>query len=37
VACAIAAVVIVWGVMWALLWGALFVLSNLFGLTLPFG
>ncbi|MGB3339253.1 MAG: exopolysaccharide biosynthesis protein [Devosia sp.] len=35
--CAIAAVVIVWGVMLALLWGALFVLGNLFGLTLPFG
>ena len=37
VACAIAAVVIVWGVMLALLWGALFVLGNLFGITLPFG
>lgn len=34
-ACAIAAVVIVWGVMLALLWGALFVLGNLFGVTLP--
>src|SRR5215217_2689319 len=37
VACAIAAVVIVWGVVLALLWGALFVLGNLFGITLPFG
>lgn len=36
-ACAIAAVVIVWGVMLALLWGALFVLGNLLGITLPFG
>lgn len=36
VACAVAAVVIVWGVMLALLWSVLFVLSNLFGLSLPF-
>ena len=36
-ACAILAVVIVWGVMLALLWSALFVLGNLFGITLPFG
>lgn len=35
--CAAAAVVIVWGVMLALLWGALFVLGNLLGLSLPFG
>ncbi|ODT65092.1 MAG: hypothetical protein ABS75_32980 [Pelagibacterium sp. SCN 63-23] len=34
--CAIAAVLIVWGVVLALLWSALFVLSNLFGLALPF-
>lgn len=37
VVCAIAAVVIVWGVVLALLWSALFVLGNLFGITLPFG
>ena len=37
VAIAVAAVVIVWGVMLALLWGALFVLGNLFGITLPLG
>lgn len=37
VGCAIAAVVIVWGVALALLWSALFVLGNLFGLALPFG
>lgn len=37
VACAIAAVAIVWGVVLALAWSALFVLSNLFGITLPFG
>jgi hypothetical protein len=37
VACAIAAVVIVWGVVLALAWSALFVLSSLFGITLPFG
>ena len=37
IACAIAAVVIVWGVMLALLWGALFVLGNLLGITLPSG
>jgi hypothetical protein len=36
IACAIAAVVIVWGVMLALLWGALFLLSNFLGITLPF-
>ena len=36
VACAIAAVAIVWGVMLALLWGALFVLGNLLGITLAF-
>lgn len=36
-ACAAAAVVIVWGVVLALLWGAIFVLSNLLGITLPFG
>lgn len=37
VACAIAAVVIVWGVVLALLWSALFVLGNVFGIALPFG
>lgn len=37
VACAIGAVVIVWGVVLALLWSALFVLGNVFGITLPFG
>lgn len=37
IVCAITAVVIVWGVMWAMLWAALFVLGNLFGITLPFG
>ena len=37
VACAIAAVVIVWGVALALLWSALFVLGNVFGISLPFG
>ncbi|WP_240233436.1 exopolysaccharide biosynthesis protein [Devosia lacusdianchii] len=36
-ASALAAVVIVWGVMLALLWGAIYVLSNLLGITLPFG
>lgn len=36
-ACAVTAVVIVWGVMLALLWGAVYVLSNLLGITLPFG
>lgn len=36
IACAIAAVIIVWGVVLALLWSALFVLSNVFGLSLPF-
>ena len=36
-ACAVVAVVIVWGVVLALLWSALFLLSNLFGITLPFG
>jgi hypothetical protein len=37
VALAIVAVIIVWGVVLALLWSALFVLSNLFGIALPFG
>ena len=36
-ALAIVAVVIVWGVVIALAWGALFVLSNLLGISLPFG
>jgi hypothetical protein len=36
VLCAIVAVLIVWGVVLALLWSALFVLSNVFGLTVPF-
>jgi hypothetical protein len=35
-ACAIAAVLIVWGVLLALFWSALFVISTVFGLTLPF-
>ena len=34
---AIAAVVIVWGVVLALLWSALFLLSNIFGITLAAG
>ena len=33
----VVAVVIVWGVLIALLWAALFVLSNVFGFSLPFG
>lgn len=33
---ALAAVLIVWGVVLALLWSALFVMSSLFGVTLPF-
>jgi hypothetical protein len=37
IACAVAAVVIVWGVMLALLWSALFVLGSVFGITLAFG
>jgi hypothetical protein len=37
VACAIVAVVIVWGVMLALLWSALFLLGNVFGITLASG
>lgn len=37
IACAITAVVIVWGVVLALFWSALYVLSNFFGITLPFG
>ena len=37
IACAIAAVVIVWGVVLALLWSALFLLSNIFGITLAVG
>ncbi len=36
-ACAVVAVVIVWGVVLALLWSALFLLSNLFGITIPVG
>jgi hypothetical protein len=36
VICAIVAVLIVWGVVLALLWSTLFVISNVFGLTLPF-
>ena len=34
--CAIVAVIIVWGVMLALLWSAMFVVSNVFGWSLPF-
>lgn len=37
IVCAITAVVIVWGVALALLWSALFVLSNVFNIALPFG
>lgn len=37
IACTIAAVVVVWGVALALFWSALFVLGNVFGITLPFG
>ncbi|UJW86262.1 exopolysaccharide biosynthesis protein [Devosia sp. SL43] len=37
IACAVGAVVIVWGVMLALLWSALFVLGSVFGITLAFG
>lgn len=37
IACALAAVIIVWGVVIALAWAAIFVLSNLFGVSLPFG
>lgn len=37
IVCAIVAVVIVWGVALALLWSALFLLGNVFGITLPFG
>ena len=36
VACAIAAVVIVWGVVIALAWAALYVLTNWLGIALPF-
>ncbi|QQR40661.1 exopolysaccharide biosynthesis protein [Devosia rhizoryzae] len=36
IVCSIVAVLIVWGVVLALLWSALFVISNVFGLTLPF-
>jgi hypothetical protein len=37
IACAVGAVVIVWGVVLALLWSALFVLGSVFGITLAFG